>query len=118
MLRWQKGMKSKVVVRMLLARSSFRCLSGIVHPKLLRMELCAHSRRILIYSDGRLWPVPELLMKTLKASLVGSAVGIVAWLAGITSYIWHAHPQWAGFFLTIAATLVMMGILPETQKQK
>jgi predicted small integral membrane protein len=63
-------------------------------------------------------PSRSYRMKTLKASLVGSAVGTVAWLAGVTNHIWPAHPQWAVFFLTIAATLVMMGILPEAQKQK
>ncbi len=56
-------------------------------------------------------------MKTLKASLLASAIGTVAWLLGVTRKIWPAHPQWAVFFLTIGATVVLMYVLPEPEKQ-
>jgi hypothetical protein len=42
-------------------------------------------------------------MKTLKASLLASVVGTAAWMLGFTRRIWPAHPQWALFFLTLAA---------------
>ncbi|HUI84954.1 MAG TPA: hypothetical protein VL240_12060 [Candidatus Binatia bacterium] len=54
-------------------------------------------------------------MKTLKASLLASAIGIAAWLLGVTHRMWPAHPQWAAFFLTIGATVVLMYVLPEPQ---
>jgi hypothetical protein len=46
-------------------------------------------------------------MKTLKISLIGTAVGVGAWILGIGHEIWPAHPQWAGFFLTLATTIVV-----------
>jgi hypothetical protein len=52
-------------------------------------------------------------MKTLKASLIASAIGIGAWLLGVGGKIWPAHPQWAAFFLTVAATFLFMWVLPE-----
>jgi len=60
----------------------------------------------------------ETVMRTLKASLVGSAVGTGAWLLGLTNLMWPAHPQLAVFFLTIAATLVLMNVLPEPQSKR
>jgi hypothetical protein len=61
--------------------------------------------------------LPELiLMKTLKASLLASAIGTGAWMLGLTHKIWPAHPQWAVFFLTIGATAVLIYVLPESQK--
>jgi hypothetical protein len=57
-------------------------------------------------------------MRTLKASLLASAVGIGAWLVGLTQTLWPAHPQWAAFFLTIAVTVVLMYLLPERQKTR
>jgi hypothetical protein len=47
---------------------------------------------------------------TWKASLVGSVVGIVAWLLGLGNDIWPAHPQLALLLLTLIATMVMMGV--------
>ena len=55
-------------------------------------------------------------MKTLKASSLASAIGTGAWLLGLTQKMWPAHPQWAVFFLTIGALVVLMYVLPEPQK--
>ena len=55
-------------------------------------------------------------MKTLKASLVASAIGTSAWLLGLAQKMWPAHPQWAVFFLTIGATVVLFYAWPEPQK--
>ena len=46
-------------------------------------------------------------MKTLKVSLIGTAVGLAAWVLGIGHVIWPAHPQLAGFLLTLATTIVV-----------
>jgi len=54
-------------------------------------------------------------MKTLKASLAASALGTLAWLLGLTKRIWPAHPQWAVFFLTLAATFLFLYIWPEPE---
>lgn len=54
-------------------------------------------------------------MKTLKASLLASAIGTGAWLLGITNKMWPAHPQWAVFFVTMGATLVLLWLLPESR---
>ena len=45
-------------------------------------------------------------MKTLKVSLIGTAVGLGAWLLGLGHILWPAHPQIAGFLLTLGTTLV------------
>jgi len=46
-------------------------------------------------------------MKTLKVSLLASVLGTVAWMLGLGHKIWPAHPQWAVFFLTLTATIVL-----------
>ena len=50
-------------------------------------------------------------MKTLKisliASLIGTAVGLGAWLFGLGRIMWPAHPQIASFLLTLATTIVI-----------
>ncbi|MGA7848867.1 MAG: hypothetical protein WCA13_07135 [Terriglobales bacterium] len=50
-------------------------------------------------------------MKTLKvsliASLIGTAVGLGAWVFGLGRMMWPAHPQMASFLLTIATTIVI-----------
>ncbi len=53
-------------------------------------------------------------MKTLKVSLLASVIGIGAWILGLTHRIWPAHPQWAGFFVTIAATIILLYVWPES----
>lgn len=59
-------------------------------------------------------------MKTLKASLLASAIATGAWVLGLTDNLtdkmWPAHPQWAVLFLTIGATIVLMLFWPEPQK--
>ena len=55
-------------------------------------------------------------MKTLKASLVASAIGTAAWMLGVTRKIWPAHPQWAVFFLTLATTIVLLYVWPEPEQ--
>ena len=46
-------------------------------------------------------------MKTLKVSLIGTVVGMVAWMFGIGHILWPAHPQFAGFLLTLATTIAV-----------
>jgi len=52
-----------------------------------------------------------MAMKTLKisliASLIGTAVGLGAWLFGLGRIMWPAHPQIASFLLTLATTIVI-----------
>ena len=55
-------------------------------------------------------------VKTLKASLLASAIGTGAWMLGLTRAMWPAHPQLAVFILTVGATAVLMYVLPEPQK--
>ena len=52
-------------------------------------------------------------MKTPKASLLASAIGTGAWVLGLTHKIWLAHPQWAAFLVTLAATILLRYIWPE-----
>jgi len=56
-------------------------------------------------------------MRTLKASLLASALATAAWLSGLARLLWPAHPQWAVFFLTIAAGIVLMYALPASPKK-
>jgi len=44
-------------------------------------------------------------MKTLKVTLIGTVVGLGAWLFGIGHILWPAHPQMAGFLLTLGTTI-------------
>jgi hypothetical protein len=50
-------------------------------------------------------------MKTLKitliATLIGTAVGLGAWILGLGNMLWPAHPQIACFLLTLATTIVV-----------
>lgn len=56
-------------------------------------------------------------MKTLKASLLASVIGTGTWILGLTRKIWPAHPQWAGFLVTIAATIVLRYLWPEHEHE-
>ncbi|SPE37137.1 exported hypothetical protein [Candidatus Sulfopaludibacter sp. SbA3] len=56
-------------------------------------------------------------MRTLKASLLASAIGTGAWLTGLTRITWPAHPQWAAFFLTIGANVTLMYVLPVPRRE-
>jgi hypothetical protein len=55
-------------------------------------------------------------MRTFKisliASLIGTAAGFWAWRLDITRMFWPAHPQLAGFFLTIVVTIAVQLTLP------
>lgn len=55
-------------------------------------------------------------MTTLKASLIASAIGMGAWISGLTSVMWPAHPQWAGFFLTLGSTIVIAALWPKPSR--
>jgi hypothetical protein len=55
-------------------------------------------------------------MKTLKASLLASAIGTGAWMLGIGHTIWAAHPQLAILFLTVATTALLMYVWSEPEK--
>lgn len=48
------------------------------------------------------------------ATAVGTAVGTSGWLLGIGKYISSAHPGWALFWITLAATIITQ-ILVETE---
>jgi len=54
-------------------------------------------------------------MKTLKASLLASAIGTGAWMLGLTHRLWPAHPQSAVLLLTVAATFLLLYIGPEPE---
>jgi hypothetical protein len=56
-------------------------------------------------------------MKTLKASLVASVIATGAWMLGLTRAFWPAHPQLAVFFLTVAATVVLVYVWPDEEKK-
>jgi len=40
------------------------------------------------------------------ATAVGTAVGTGGWILGLGNLVWPAHPGWALFFVTLAATIV------------
>jgi hypothetical protein len=44
---------------------------------------------------------------TLIASLIGTAAGFWAWKLNLTRMIWPSHPQLAGIFLTLIATVAV-----------
>jgi hypothetical protein len=56
-------------------------------------------------------------VRTLRASLLASVAGTVAWALGLMREIWPAHPQWALFFLTIGATVLLYYTLPNPEKK-
>jgi len=39
------------------------------------------------------------------ATAVGTAVGTGGWILGLGNFVWPAHPGWALFFITLAATI-------------
>jgi hypothetical protein len=57
-------------------------------------------------------------MKTLKVSLLATAVGTGAWALGLARDIWPAHPLWAAFLLTLGATVVLMRVVPGKEAEK
>ena len=50
---------------------------------------------------------------TLIASLIGTAVGFWARKLDLTKIVWPGHPQLAGFFLTLIATVALQLIWPK-----
>jgi len=50
---------------------------------------------------------------TLIASLIGTAVGFWAWKLDLTRTVWPEHPQLAGFFLTLIATVAVQLMWPK-----
>jgi hypothetical protein len=49
--------------------------------------------------------------------LVASVAATIAWALGLMRQIWPAHPQWALFLLTIAATVILYYVLPKPKKK-
>jgi hypothetical protein len=58
-------------------------------------------------------------MKSLKvsliASLIGTAVGLAAWVLGLGKIIWPDHPQIASFLLTLVVTIIVELTWAETE---
>jgi hypothetical protein len=54
---------------------------------------------------------------TLIASLIGTAVGFWAWELNLTRMVWPSHPQLAGFFLTLIATIVVQLTWPKNKSK-
>ena len=42
---------------------------------------------------------------TWAATVVGTAIGTGGWILGLGNLVWPAHPGWALFFITLAATI-------------
>ena len=55
-------------------------------------------------------------MRTLKISLLASAIATGAWMLGLTHKIWPAHPNLAGFLLTIGAVVLLAYVYPKPTK--
>ena len=56
-------------------------------------------------------------MRTFKASIFASVIGTGACVLGLTRKIWPAHPQCALVLLTFAATVVLLYVWPDGDKQ-
>ena len=55
---------------------------------------------------------------TLIASLIGTAVGFWAWKLSLTRMVWPEHPQLAGFFLTLIATIAVQQTWPRDKSKR
>ncbi|MGD0732316.1 MAG: hypothetical protein ABR956_13730 [Terracidiphilus sp.] len=53
------------------------------------------------------------LKVTLVATLIGTAVGLGAWLFGLGQLLWPGHPQLASFLLTLVTTIVVQFSWPK-----
>ncbi len=53
----------------------------------------------------------------LIASLIGTAVGFWAWELNLTRMVWPEHPQLAGFFLTLIATVAVQLAWPKDESK-
>lgn len=52
---------------------------------------------------------------TLAATLIATAVGIVAWFSGESKVVWPAHPQIAAFLVTVVVSVIVKLIWPQRQ---
>ena len=61
-------------------------------------------------------------MKSLKVSLIasciGTAAGLGAWAFGLTRTMWPAHPQLAGFLLTLVTAIVVQATWPTESESR
>jgi hypothetical protein len=57
-------------------------------------------------------------VKTLQISLLVTVIATGAWILDLGRDIWPAHPLWAEFFLTLAATIILMRVVPGKEKEK
>jgi hypothetical protein len=48
---------------------------------------------------------------------LASIIGTSAWLLGLTGKIWPAHPMWAVLFVTLGATVLLLNVLLQPEKQ-
>jgi len=48
------------------------------------------------------------------ASLIGTGAGLWAWWLGMGRFLWPAHPQLAGFLITLAATVAVQVLWPKS----
>ena len=53
---------------------------------------------------------------TLIASAIGTGVGFWAWALNLTKLVWPAHPQLAGFLLTVVSAIIIELVWPNKQK--
>ena len=51
------------------------------------------------------------------ATVAGTVVGTGGWIFGLGNLIWHEHPQWALFSLTIAVTAFTMVVIERQVRQ-
>jgi hypothetical protein len=54
---------------------------------------------------------------TLIASLIGTAAGFWAWKLNLTRMVWPEHPQLAGFFVTLIATIAVQQMWPRDKSK-
>lgn len=52
------------------------------------------------------------------ATVVGTVVGTGGYVWGLGHYVWPAHPGWALFFMTTAATVICMVVANEDEAPK
>jgi hypothetical protein len=52
---------------------------------------------------------------TLIASSIGTAIGVWAWKLGLTRMVRPEHPQLAGFFLILIATVAVQVAWPKDE---
>ena len=55
---------------------------------------------------------------TLIATVIGTAVGFGAWALNLTRIVWPEHPQVAGFFLTVIATIAIQLVWPTDKSRQ